>query len=221
MNGAPNFASFILDHGIVGFFSEPITLKSGAKSHFYVNWRKATNDAFLLDQLTDYIIRYLTEHGMVCDSIYGVPEGATKTAVIAMLKWARQTPNYAPGTHVVAMGRAKPKEHGAPEDRYFIGMPHGRVLVLEDTVTTGSSLFVTIDRLLALGVDVIGALVLTDRSAPHEAFADAFHKRYDGKLSLSVMSHAQDLLPPLLKDAPALLRHAVLTELGARHESLA
>ena len=35
------------------------------------------------------------------------------------------------------MGRAKPKQHGSPEDKYFVGEPNGKIVVLEDVTTTG------------------------------------------------------------------------------------
>ena len=80
------FNEFILDNRIIGFFEKPITLKSGRKSHFYVNWRDATNDAFLLDKLTDFIVQFIQKNCIECDTLYGVPEGATKTAVLAGMK---------------------------------------------------------------------------------------------------------------------------------------
>jgi hypothetical protein len=45
-------------HEIIGIHAEPIKLKKWTPlSHFYINWRKASNDAFLLDQLSDYVTR--------------------------------------------------------------------------------------------------------------------------------------------------------------------
>ena len=54
-----NFEDFVIENKVIGFFDEPITLKSGRQSHFYVNWREPTYDAFLLDKLSDYISDYL------------------------------------------------------------------------------------------------------------------------------------------------------------------
>ena len=152
------FNEFVIANGIVGFHNTPLTLKSGRKSHFYVNWRRATNDAYLLDTLTDHIVDYIASWGVPCATIYGVPEGATKTAVIAGLKWAKRDPNIAVGSHRLAMGRAKPKAHGNPEDRDFIGMPAGPTVVIEDTATTGGSLITTLEQLKSLGVTVAGEL---------------------------------------------------------------
>ena len=61
------------------------------------------------------------------------------------------------------MGRKQPKEHGKAEDKYFVGMPRGKTLVVEDTSTTGNSVIESIDRLLESEVEVVGALGLTNR----------------------------------------------------------
>jgi orotate phosphoribosyltransferase len=53
------------------------------------------------------------------------------------MKLAKESSLWAPSQHVIPMGRAKPKLHGSLEDKYFIGKPSGKVLVIEDTITTG------------------------------------------------------------------------------------
>ena len=45
------------------------------------------------------------------------------------------------------MGRGKQKEHGDPKDKFFVGIPNGDTIILEDTTTTGSSLINTIIQL--------------------------------------------------------------------------
>jgi orotate phosphoribosyltransferase len=69
------------------------------------------------------------------------------------------------------MGRGKMKEHGAPKDRFFLGEPKGKIVVLEDVTTTGGSLLATVDQLKQLNVDIIAAIALTNRN----------EKRDDGK----------------------------------------
>ena len=157
------FNQFILENKIVGFFEELVTLKSGRPSPWYANWRNAAEDPFLIDQLTDYILEFVEDSGLEPDCFYGVPEGATKIGVIAQYKWAINSPNYGPGSHVLAMGRGKPKDHGEPKDRFFVGQPKGKVIILEDATTTGSSLLETIDNLTEAKCQVIAAVVLTNR----------------------------------------------------------
>lgn len=211
------FAEFILDNDIIGFHEKPLTLKSGRQSHFYVNWRKASNDAFLLDKLTDFIANYVEEQKLSFDTLYGVPEGASKTAVITAFRLAKRSADFSEGSHIISMGRAKPKPHGDPSDKFFIGAPRGRTFVLEDTITTGLSLFQCLDQLKEAGVNVAGVLSLTDRSEVRDdglTAAEFLEKNY--KIPYYPMSKAPDLLLIAVRDrkpADSLVK-ALAEELG-------
>lgn len=196
------FHRFMIANEIIGFFAEPLTLKSGRQSHFYVNWRRACADAYLLDQLTDFIVDFLDQSGWQFDCLYGVPEGATKPAIVAGMKLARKKADYQIGQTVIPMGRAKPKDHGNPADRLFIGAPSGRVVVLEDTITTGLSLFQALDQLLAQQINVVAVMGLTDRTERRDdgsTVADFLRDRYEGRIDYKVMSRAPDVLPEAIR----------------------
>ncbi|MFH1222494.1 MAG: hypothetical protein V1492_05415 [Candidatus Micrarchaeota archaeon] len=192
------FSNFVVSHNVVGFFNEPLKLKSGRLSHWYVNWRTVTEDAFLTDKLTDFIIEFAQEKKLTAATFYGVPEGATKIGVLAQYKNAKRQ-KFAEGSHVLAMGRGKPKEHGDPKDKYFLGMPRGKTIVLEDVTTTGGSLIETIKKLKEANVEIIAAIGLTNR----------MEKRDDGKtveqmlaelgVKYYAMSEATELLPSAYK----------------------
>lgn len=220
-----SFPDFILNNEIIGFFEKPLTLKSGRLSHFYVNWRKSTNDAYLLDQLTDYLVAFMRENKLACDTLYGVPEGASKTAVIAAMKLAKLAPNFGPDSHMIAMGRAKPKPHGDPADRFFIGQPRGATFVLEDTVTTGLSLFQCLDQLLEAGIDVRGVICLTDRCERRDdglSVPEYLQKKYGDRIAYHPMSRAPELLRLAVKkrQPPRELVEALALELGLSFDQL-
>ncbi len=202
-----NFEDFVIENKVIGFFDEAITLKSGRKSHFYVNWREPTYDAYLLDKLSDYISNYLANSDITFDCLYGVPEGASKVAIVSALKLAQKSADYKKGSHIVPMGRAKPKAHGKAEDKYFIGQPKGKVVVLEDTITTGMSLLETLDKLVEAGIEVVAALALTDRMEKRDdglSVRETIHKKYGGKIAYYSMSSADKLLPIALeRSAPS------------------
>lgn len=214
-----SFSEFIIKNGIIGFFEKPLTLKSGRQSHFYVNWRRATNDAYLLDQLSDFLLRYIQDNKLICDTLYGVPEGASKTAVITGMKLAKSSPLFSLGSHVVAMGRAQPKDHGDPADRFFIGKPEGHTYVLEDTITTGLSLFKCLDQLLEANVDVRGVICLTDRCERTDDGAsvrELIKRRFGNRIAYHAMSEAPGLLKILVqqqKPSESIIR-ALSQELG-------
>lgn len=196
------FADFVINNEVIGFFDQPITLKSGRQSHFYVNWRRASNDAFLLDTLTDFLVDFIQEQGLQFETLYGVPEGATKTAIIAAFKLAKRSRDFKVGSHIIAMGRAKPKLHGDPADRFFIGAPKAETYVLEDTVTTGLSLFQCLDQLIEAGIDVKGVISLTDRCEVRDdglTAAQYLAKHYKGKISYHPLSRAPELLAQAIR----------------------
>lgn len=194
-----SFNNFVLDNNVIGFFSEAIKLKSGRMSHWYVNWRTVAEDVALTDVVSNFLLNFISDRDLKVDTIYGVPEGATKLAVISQYKLGTQQPHYA-GSHVLSMGRGKPKEHGAPKDRYFLGMPKGKVLVLEDVTTTGGSLLETIDQLQEADVDVVAAVGLTNRLALNNdrmSVKELVDKKGIPYISLS---DAQQLLPLAYKE---------------------
>lgn len=158
-----SFAKYLIDNGVVGFFEDAVTLKSGRRSHWYVNWRKISNDAFLMDKLADFVLDFTSGLGIEADSFYGVPEGATKIGILCTYKHAIKSPNFGVGSHAMPMGRAAPKAHGVPSDRFFVGAPKGKVVVIEDVTTTGGSLARELERLKEAGANVVAAIGLTNR----------------------------------------------------------
>lgn len=165
------YNQFVLNNNVVGIKGKSFTLKSGRTSHWYANWRIPTNDTWATEQLSTFIRHFIGNINNFVegfelrpDCFFGVPEGATKLATITGSDWARKQVTYDKGSHPLPMGRGKPKEHGAPEDKYFVGTPKGRVIVLEDVTTTGGSLLNTIANLRELSsVEVIAAIGLTNR----------------------------------------------------------
>ena len=189
------FNQYVLDNGIIKTFDEPITLKSGKTSNIYVNWRTAAEDAQLMDDLTDFVLAFANDHNIQPDTFFGVAEGATKLGILTQFKYALQN-NAKKGDYTLAMGRAKPKEHGDPKDRFFVGAPKGNICVLEDVTTTGGSLINCIQQLQEMNCTITAAIGLTNRNE----FRD------DGK---SVTDALAELGVPYyeMSSAKALIKH--------------
>ncbi|MBI2667223.1 hypothetical protein HYX17_00460 [Candidatus Woesearchaeota archaeon] len=159
-----DFIDFIMNNKVVGFKDPPTTLNSGRKSSWYANWRNVSEDVFLLDELTDYILAFTRSLGLEPDTFHGVREGATKLGIITQYKWAKQSQIYVPGSHSLSMGRGKYKDHGDQKDRYFLGIPKNKTIVLEDVTTTSLSLLEEVVKVKETGeADIIAALSLTNR----------------------------------------------------------
>lgn len=204
------FNQFIQEHKVIGFFDKPITLKSGRQSFWYVNWRNVVEDVFLTDKLTEFVLSFtqdlLSSRKITSkpECFYGVPEGATKLGILTQYKWAKLQSNFSQGSHVLCMGRGKPKEHGVAKDKFFVGSPRGSTILLEDVTTTGGSLISSIDHMLESDIPIIAAIGLTNR----------MEKRDDGKsveqalelkhssgnaIKYFYMSSALELLPLAIK----------------------
>ena len=164
------YNKFLTENKVIGFFEEPITLKSGRISHWYANCRNLLDKVGVIDRLTDFIIAFSDENRISADYFYGVPEGATKLAVILNYKKGKVDNNE---NQALVIGRGKPKEHGDPKDKYFIGPAKegDKVIVIEDVTTTGGSLIGAIKKLQESRIDIVTAIGLVNR----------MEKRDDGK----------------------------------------
>ncbi len=193
------FYSFIIENNVIGFFEKPLKLKSGRNSYWYVNWRNITEDTYLIDELTDYLIEFVSSLELKPDCFYGVPEGATKLGIITQFKWAKVQSDYGQNEYKLAMGRAKPKEHGDPKDKYFLGIPNGNVIILEDVTTTGGSLLQTINNLKDIGVKIVAAIGLTNRNELRDDGKSVEQIILDLNVKYYSMSNAIELLPKIYK----------------------
>jgi len=201
-----NFYNFIIENRVIGFFDEPITLKSGRKSYWYENWRTVAEDVFLLNTVSDYLLLFVKHLNLKPDCFYGVPEGATKIGIITQYKWAFMDKRIKPGMYTLSMGRGKPKEHGALKDKFFLGIPKGNVILLEDTSTTGSSMLRTIDDLAKINVNIIAAIGLTNRNELRDDGLTVEGALNNKGVKYYSMSDAIDILPKL-KLNPTVATH--------------
>jgi orotidine-5'-phosphate decarboxylase len=193
------FNDFVIDNDVMGFFEEPITLVSGRKSYFYFNWRDVLSDVWLTDKLVDFVFEFVRDLGLGADCFYGVPEGATKLGVLAQDKWAKRSVDYNKSSHTLAMGRAKPKEHGDPKDKFFVGMPKGKTVVIEDVTNTGGSLVRTLDGLKNAGVNVIAVLSLTNRMMKNDEGISVKESVESRGVKFYNMSSSLEVFPEALK----------------------
>lgn len=204
------FYDFIIENNIIGFFKEPLKLKSGRLSYWYVNWRNIAEDVYLIDNLSNYLINYVKHLELNPDCFYGVPEGATKLGIITQYKWAKIQNNYDQDVYSLSMGRGKPKDHGAPKDKFFLGVPKGKVIIIEDVTTTGGSLVDTINKLSAVNTQIIAAIGLTNRNEIRDDNKSVEDIIKEKGINYYAMSNAYELLPivfALLKPGKEIAKH--------------
>ena len=158
-----DFNEFARVRTVVSVFPEERELKSGRKSRWYVNWRDVISNTFDLETVARYILDFVKKTTLEPDCFIGVPEGATKLGFMTNYFRFREGLST-PFEHILPMFRVKPKTHGDPRDRYFVGSPKGKVIILEDVTTIGLSLLERIAELRELeDANVIAAISLTNR----------------------------------------------------------
>ena len=141
-----------------------VTLSSGREADYYVDLRRATlhHEAAPLIGL---LMRQLTS-AWDFDAVGGLTLGADPVAT-AML--------HAAGRPLDAfVVRKQAKTHGMQRQVEGPGVPGRRVLVVEDTTTTGNSPMTAVEALRAAGADVVGVATIVDRqTGAGRVFAEA------------------------------------------------
>lgn len=193
------FYEFIIQNNVIEYFSEPIKLKSNKRSNWYINWRNVAEDVFAIDQLSDFVIEFVKDKNLKPDCFFGVPEGATKLGIITQYKWAKNQSDYSLDKYTLSMGRGQSKSHGDPKDQYCLGIPKGKIIVLEDVITTGRTIIETIKMLMNLKIEILAVICLTNRSEINTDILDINKIFKDLGIKLYAMSNASDIFLRLLK----------------------
>lgn len=130
------------------------TLKNDMKTEYYINSRKLYSNVALMNIITDKIVNKLNMNSDIdYDHIVGVPYGTLP--LVGLLSNKIDKP--------MLFMRKEKKGYGSKkiiEGTYEIG---DSVILIEDTITSGSSIIETISKLENVGVFVSYVLVLFDR----------------------------------------------------------
>lgn len=134
------------------------TLASGARSSYYVDARRTTMSAegqVLIGRLG---LAAIEDAEFDATHVGGMTMGADPVS------YAIAHRSHLDGRPLDAFSvRKKAKEHGTGQ-RIEGGLPQdARVVLVEDTVTTGGSALEAMDALVAHGVDIVGVLAVVDR----------------------------------------------------------
>jgi orotate phosphoribosyltransferase len=135
-----------------------VVLSSGREADYYVDLRRVTLDG-VAAPLVGHVMRQLTADWDF-DAVGGLTLGADPVAT-AMLHDAAQTGQVLDAFVVRKEGKA----HGLQRRIEGADVAGKRVLAVEDTSTTGSSVLAAVDALVQAGADVVGVAVIVDRGA--------------------------------------------------------
>ena len=190
------YNNFLLTCGVIGFFDKDIILKSGRKCRYYANCRRLTDSSMKTLETASFVNSFINDNFKGFDYVYGVPAGATKLAIAINLQSDKDIP--------LVIGREKPKKHGEPKDRFFIGpIKSGqKIILIEDVTTTGQSLLNEVKKLHDAGIEILGAIGLVDRQEYRDdglSVAEALLQKGIKYLSMSTSS---ELISKIFSDNP-------------------
>lgn len=132
-----------------------VILSSGREADYYVDLRRVTLDADAA-HLIGRVMRELTADWDYA-AVGGLTLGADPVATAMM---------HAPGERLDAfVVRKEGKAHGLQRRIEGPDVTGRRVLAVEDTSTTGSSVMTAVEALREAGAEVVGVAVIVDRGA--------------------------------------------------------
>lgn len=203
---AQEFVAFSVEAGVLRFGE--FKTKAGRSSPYFFN-AGLFDDGAKLGRLAEFYARRLLASGLQFDLLFGPAyKGITLAAAVAV-ELARLGKNVP-----YAYNRKEAKDHG--EGGTLVGAPvKGRVLIIDDVISAGTSVRESIGMITAAGATPIGVTIALDRQekATKSDGSDANHSAVqdvERALGLSVVSIATlgDLLQYLSAQSdPALAQY--------------
>jgi len=203
---AQEFVQFAVQSGVLRFGE--FKTKAGRLSPYFFN-AGLFDDGAKLGKLAEFYARRLLAHGVPFDMIFGPAyKGITLAAALA-IELARVGHN-----RPYAYNRKEAKDHG--EGGTLVGAKvQGRVLIVDDVISAGTSVRESIAMITAAGATPAGVAIALDRQERAgeggQDFAHSAVQFVERELKLPVVAIATlaDLLQVLRhSDDPALARHA-------------
>jgi orotate phosphoribosyltransferase len=188
---AQHFVSFAVDAGVLRFGE--FKTKAGRLSPYFFN-AGLFDDGAKLGQLATFYARRLLASGLQFDMLFGPAyKGITLASAVAV-ELARMGHNKP-----FAYNRKEAKDHG--EGGTLVGAPvRGRVLIIDDVISAGTSVRESIAMISAAGATPCGVAIALDRqergSADGQETQDSAVQYITRELQLPVVSVAtlHDLL---------------------------
>jgi orotate phosphoribosyltransferase len=139
-------------------FHGDFTLTSGKKATYYVDMRRVSLDHRVAPLIGQVMVDLIADIPDVT-AVGGLTMGADPIAAAVMHQGLAMGKSY--DSFVV---RKEPKDHGRGRQVEGPDLEGKRVVVLEDTSTTGGSPLAAIEALLKVGAIIAGVAVVVDRN---------------------------------------------------------
>ncbi len=173
------FIEFALQTGVLRFGS--FTLKSGRQSPYFFN-SGLFNSGASLAQLGRFYAQTIADSGLAFDTLFGpaykgIP--LASTTVIALADHHQRDVPY-------VFNRKEKKDHG--EGGQLVGADlDGKVLIIDDVISAGTSVRESVDIINAAGAKPAGVIIALDRQERGQDERSAI-QQVEQELNIPVMS---------------------------------
>jgi orotate phosphoribosyltransferase len=171
-----HLASLIKDNAV--FFGD-FTLTSGARATYYIDLRRVSLDHRVAPLIGDVMVDLIADIPDIA-AVGGLTMGADPIASAVLHRGVLKGKAY--DAFVV---RKEPKDHGRGKQVEGPDLEGKRVIVLEDTSTTGGSPLAAAAALEKVGATVVAIAVVVDRNTGAREVIEAAGYEYRAAISLS------------------------------------
>jgi orotate phosphoribosyltransferase len=198
MDFRQEFIEFALARNVLRFGE--FKTKAGRLSPYFFN-AGLFNDGAALDRLSQFYARAILDSGIAADMLYGPAyKGIPLVAAtaVALSRAGRNLP--------FAFNRKEAKDHGEGGD--VIGAPlAGRVLIVDDVITAGTSVRESVDVIHAAGAVPCGVVIALDRMERGSGALSAVQEaERDLGLRVAAVATLDDLMA-FLQQRPGFVDH--------------
>ena len=154
MDFRQEFIEFALKQNVLRFGE--FKTKAGRLSPYFFN-AGLFNDGAALDRLSQFYAKAILASGIAIDTLFGPAYKGIPLVAVSSLALARAGRNLP-----FAFNRKETKDHG--EGGNIIGAPLiGRVLIIDDVISAGTSVRESVDLIHAAGATPCGVIIALDR----------------------------------------------------------
>ena len=154
MDFRQQFIEFAVAQDVLRFGE--FTTKGGRLSPYFFN-AGLFNDGAALDRLAEFYANAITVSGIVVDGLFGPAYKGIPLVAVVAVALARRGLNLP-----FSFNRKEAKDHG--EGGSIVGAPlAGRVLIIDDVITAGTSVRESVELIRAAGASPCGVVIALDR----------------------------------------------------------
>lgn len=173
MDFSRDFIALACNKGVLRFGS--FVTKAGRDSPYFFN-AGLFNDGESFRELCGFYARAIVESGVPCDMLFGPAYKGIPLVAGVAIRLAEQGINLP-----FAFNRKEAKDHG--EGGTLVGAPlAGRVLILDDVISAGTSVRESVNIIRAAGAEPAGVVIALDRmerGSSHQSAVQEVCATYD------------------------------------------